>query len=415
MKRTLIVLFITSYAIDLTCQVPDYVPLNGLAAWWSFSGNASDESSNDNNGTVSGATLTDDRNGQPNSAYQFDGVNDHIEVPNSSSLNMPSLTMSAWLNCDNAPTEGSDGMMAIISKWYNLLNCGNNSDTYISVLSNYNFSVRLESACSVYPGSTIISGNPVPLDEWVFITYVHDELVGGSVYINGILAGTNPTSGEICTSTNPLLIGCDNDGGAFWRMFSGKLDDIGIWNRALNDEEILGLYYSCPAISVYEINGDISPTAFTNSVYSYPNTTGSSYTWTVTNGVIVSGQGTNEIEVLWAAVGTGSVSVIEENAAGCTGEPVTFDVVIIPTSITEQNNNEYEISPNPCSDYFKIVAPFEITGSKFMVYNATGQCVMEGKISSSTATISTSSLNSGVYFVTLSDDSHTSSEILVVK
>ena len=51
-----------------------------------FDGNASDMSGNGNEGTVYGATLGEDRNGEAGKAYQFDGVNDWIEVENDESL-----------------------------------------------------------------------------------------------------------------------------------------------------------------------------------------------------------------------------------------------------------------------------------------------------------------------------------------
>ena len=53
--------------------LPAYLPTNGLVGWWPFNGNANDESGNGNHGTVNGATLTAGRNGNANSAYDFDG------------------------------------------------------------------------------------------------------------------------------------------------------------------------------------------------------------------------------------------------------------------------------------------------------------------------------------------------------
>ena len=93
-------------------QVPNYVPTNGLLGWWPFNGNANDESGNGNDGTVNGATLTTDRFGVSNKAYdiipgQYIGVND------APSLNFPetdALSVSVWLYRRN-----SSG--AIISKW----------------------------------------------------------------------------------------------------------------------------------------------------------------------------------------------------------------------------------------------------------------------------------------------------------
>jgi hypothetical protein len=65
-------------------QIPSYVPTSGLVGWWPFNGNANDESGNGNNGTVNGATLTSDRNGNANKAYNFDGgINcQNISIPN---------------------------------------------------------------------------------------------------------------------------------------------------------------------------------------------------------------------------------------------------------------------------------------------------------------------------------------------
>lgn len=61
-------------------QVPSYVPTNGLDGWWSFNGNANDLSGNGNNGIVNEATLTADRNGIANSAFQFNGTSSYISL-----------------------------------------------------------------------------------------------------------------------------------------------------------------------------------------------------------------------------------------------------------------------------------------------------------------------------------------------
>ena len=52
----------------------------GLIGYYSFSGNANDLSGNSNNGVVNGAQLVNDRFGNPNSSYQFDGIDDYIEL-----------------------------------------------------------------------------------------------------------------------------------------------------------------------------------------------------------------------------------------------------------------------------------------------------------------------------------------------
>jgi hypothetical protein len=51
---------------------------SALIASYSFSGNATDESGNGNDGIVYGATLTTDRFGNANSAYEFDGNGQYL-------------------------------------------------------------------------------------------------------------------------------------------------------------------------------------------------------------------------------------------------------------------------------------------------------------------------------------------------
>ena len=89
----------------------------GLVAWYPFDGNASDMSGNGNEGTVYGATLGEDRNGEAGKAYQFDGVNDWIEVENDESFNFDwndSFTISAWVK----PYQLSNNYSkSIIEKW----------------------------------------------------------------------------------------------------------------------------------------------------------------------------------------------------------------------------------------------------------------------------------------------------------
>ena len=87
----------TSFA-TVAQNVPNYVPTNGLVGWWPFNGNANDESGNNNNGTVNGATLTSDRFGNANKAYSFDGVNDFISYTQTPISNIDSVTLSFWLS-----------------------------------------------------------------------------------------------------------------------------------------------------------------------------------------------------------------------------------------------------------------------------------------------------------------------------
>ena len=78
--KKLLFLLVICLSSNAFSQIPNYVPSNGLIGYWPFNGNANDESGTGNDGTVNGATLTADRFGNANAAYDFDGVNDNITL-----------------------------------------------------------------------------------------------------------------------------------------------------------------------------------------------------------------------------------------------------------------------------------------------------------------------------------------------
>ena len=91
----------------ITLDTSSTIPTDGLVAYYPFNGNANDESANSNNGTVNGATLTTDRDGNANSAYSFDGVDDKIDIPHHDSLNLDAnFSISVWINASAWGTLG---------------------------------------------------------------------------------------------------------------------------------------------------------------------------------------------------------------------------------------------------------------------------------------------------------------------
>ncbi len=72
-------------------------PTNGLVAYYPFIGNANDASGNGNNGTVNGATLTTDRFGSANKAYNFDGSSSYVQVADNPMLDLTGdFSLSLW-------------------------------------------------------------------------------------------------------------------------------------------------------------------------------------------------------------------------------------------------------------------------------------------------------------------------------
>ena len=108
-KITLLFILTLSYNLSIFSQsLPNNVPSNGLVGWWSFSGNADDMSNNSINGTVYGSTLTEDRFGNINSAFSFDGIDDYILFP-ADLLPTNERTVSLWFYTDNISLGNSEG------------------------------------------------------------------------------------------------------------------------------------------------------------------------------------------------------------------------------------------------------------------------------------------------------------------
>ena len=83
MKKQLFIFFAALCSLSALAQtVPAHVPSNGLVGWYSFTGNANDESGFGNNGIINGATLTAGKLAIPNSAYLFNGTSNVINLLN---------------------------------------------------------------------------------------------------------------------------------------------------------------------------------------------------------------------------------------------------------------------------------------------------------------------------------------------
>jgi hypothetical protein len=263
-KKILLIVMAFGLTIQMImAQVPSYVPTNGLVGYWPFNGNANDESGNGNNGTVNGATLTTDRNGVVDKAYSFDGYNDLIRIQHQNTLNlMGDYSISVWYKGNFLNI--NDNNWVFIAK-------RDDNGTCCSSVVPYDIFIPFNSTNYAVPAIAYANGNytfsnppnttPISLDQWqnLIITNASDLI---KFYINGqLIFSENISSTLRASNTSDLLIGSVNrELGAEW--MNGKLDDIGIWNRTLTQQEITNLY-----ISTLGTNS----TALLNTVNIYPN------------------------------------------------------------------------------------------------------------------------------------------------
>ena len=78
------------------------VKSDNLMAYWKFDGNTKDSSKNQNDGKLINGKFVSDREGKTESALFFNGVNDQVVIPHSSSLSpTDQLSISMWLKVAN--------------------------------------------------------------------------------------------------------------------------------------------------------------------------------------------------------------------------------------------------------------------------------------------------------------------------
>lgn len=205
----------------------------GLVGWYPFNGNASDASGNGNDCTVNGASLTQDRFGIENHAYNFDG-DDWIESKNI----VPAydvLTFSAWFKPADVRGNNTKG---IVSMPRSSAGTGTRLGFHYSTKSIAggfnppNFAVK--------PDST----EPLEFEQWYHgaVTNSRGEL---RLYLNGNLCASKKYESRSVSSSQNLLIGKELHEKAVpdgMRFFEGLIDDVRIYNRTLSDSEILAIY-----------------------------------------------------------------------------------------------------------------------------------------------------------------------------
>lgn len=235
MKKLLPIFFFLSLLNPSFSQVPMYVATNGLAAWWSFTGNANDDSGNNNNGTVSNAVLSPDRDGNQNAAYYFNGSNAKISINSQANLNLKgSVSISAWIKPE---------IMSGIVFWRGDSQSG--KDPYL---------LYIVDSC-VYFRKYVNTGTTpcyAKFDTTLLLPNVYNHVVGTfdslnnryRIYLNGVMMDEQIMTGTINYSTTYMsnYIAATNDN---ILRFKGFIDDIGVWNRELNVDEISMLFQGC--------------------------------------------------------------------------------------------------------------------------------------------------------------------------
>lgn len=212
---------------------------NGLAAWWRMDGNAKDSSPNASDGTVTSATLTTDRKAAANTAYNFNGTNSAITVPNNAAVKPTGqMSVSFWVKPANllvnqryiASTGTSGGYAVYVTPSSTADICG---------ASNLCFGAFIRGS---YQTVSLPISN-LSLGTWKLITATYDG-ASMKLYVNAGTPASALANGVLTEGTGVVCIGAASSTGTSCdsNYTNGVLDDVRIYNRALTSSEVAAQY-----------------------------------------------------------------------------------------------------------------------------------------------------------------------------
>lgn len=217
---------------------------NGLKAHYTFGGNANDVSGQNNNGNLIGTpTLTADRFGTPNCAYEFPGNSTNfIDINYSSDFNIlatESFSISLWFQ-GGSPAGGD---LEILFQKNNPANIYNLQ--YDLALYDGNKPVFGAQNNGVWSNTTTY---PNVDPNWHNLIAIYDNR-RWYIYEDNILKDSDLSQNYgISPSIGNIIIG---------KNFMGKIDDIRFYNRLLTVSEIGDIYNlpgSCQSLDIQEIS-----------------------------------------------------------------------------------------------------------------------------------------------------------------
>lgn len=215
----------------------------GLLAYFPFNGNFKDASGNGQHATPkNGAYLTTDHQGQALRSAGFDGINDYLLVPGNNRLNADSLSVSFYVMVNNV-----DRRNVTVSR----INNENGESLIFGIHESmptdkkWNFGVTSgHDACSSKYGYSPSLANytkgSIQPGRWYNVIATFGKGVQ-HLYVDGVLQSSKKRSFQTakkCAAADLLI-------GGWWKedivSIDGKLDEVRLYNRVLNECEIAKL------------------------------------------------------------------------------------------------------------------------------------------------------------------------------
>ncbi|OHB54611.1 MAG: hypothetical protein A2Y12_09840 [Planctomycetes bacterium GWF2_42_9] len=206
---------------------------NGLVLHYEFEGNANDSSGHSFNGTeIGGLTYVQGVSGY---AGSFDGVDDYIDI--STSLGgYSAFSQFAWVKI-NALQSSSSFIQT--SNWYVDDTHGNDGGFDLAVAAGSYVKSWINQPDRT--ADSEIANSHVDLNQWYFVGVTWDGSTH-RMYLNGTEVASSTYTGYMGTSDKNSLVAAKHYGDGLTGFLNGNIDELRIYNRALNTQEIEQLY-----------------------------------------------------------------------------------------------------------------------------------------------------------------------------
>jgi len=211
----------------------------GLVGWYRCLGNANDSSGRGNNGTVTAATLTVDRNGNPDSAYHFDGTSSVINLSQVSGLpvysDVEAYSVAMWVRGEADQADRriyAEGCSTSQGQLFTLGTGAATSSDKLQLLVRTSANVIVKGART---SGVVFDGT------WHHVAFTVDAIGNAKLFIDGRQDDTDfnytPTAlGLLNRSAIGAVIR-----GSVTNQFAGDVSDVRLYQRALTAAEVAAL------------------------------------------------------------------------------------------------------------------------------------------------------------------------------
>jgi hypothetical protein len=119
------------------------------------------------------------------------------------------------------------------------------------------------------------------------------------------------------------------------------------------------------------ISGPTTADTVTTQTYSVSPLAGVAYDWQITNGQLISGQQTNQVNVKWNALSNTVISIVASVFPGCADTASLSVTIVNPVGLSDINQSRVKIFPNPSTGVVFFDAPQPIDAVR--IYSLDGR------------------------------------------